>query len=446
MRLPQRFGILRSRNFYLFYMGYVSSLLGTGMSLVAIAWAVMESGAGASGLGVVMAAGVIPRIVLMAFGGAVADRYGRRRVMLGADVVRTLSQASLAAALLLPVPFAGHPPLWLFAALVAIRGVGQSFFAPALSALTVEIAPRDRLADANAMYSIARSTATICGPALGGLLIALTKPGLVIAIDAATFALSVLMLSLLKIPEVSTSPDADRDTDSVEVRATIWQDIREGWQESRSRSWLCIVTVQFAFFNLITWSPWMILGPVAARQYLGGAAPWGWIMAAEGAGSIIAGVLVIGRRLRRPLMFAALGTFCFALPDVPMALHAQVPWVASAAFISGAGDTVYSVYFSSVMQQNIPHDKLARVNGFSVVPALGIGVIGYLIDGPLASAFGSTAVFATGALYGIISSMIIVGLPAIRSVTWKSESDLAVAGDDAPIEAVPEESATTADS
>jgi hypothetical protein len=189
----------------------------------------------------------------------------------------------------------------------------------------------------------------------------------------------------------------------------------------------------------------MILGPVAARQYLGGSAPWGWIMAAEGAGSIIAGVFVLGRHPRRPLMVAALGTLCFALPDVPMALHAHAPWVAMAAFLSGAGDAVYNVYFFSAIQQNIPHDKLARVNGFSVVPALGIGVIGYVIDGALASAIGSTAVFATGALYGIISSIVIVAFPAIRSVTWKSASDLEIDGGDEPVQGAPEEAARTAD-
>jgi len=73
-----------------------------------------------------------------------------------------------------------------------------------------------------------------------------------------------------------------------------------------------VVTVQFAFFNLITWAPWMLLGPVMGRVYLGGAAVWGAIMAAQGAGAIAAGALSLGRCPRRPVVVATIGTFCYA--------------------------------------------------------------------------------------------------------------------------------------
>lgn len=70
--------------------------------------------------------------------------------------------------------------------------------------------------------------------------------------------------------------------------------------------------MQFAFFNLITWAPWMLLGPVMGRVYLGGAAVWGAIMAAQGAGAIAAGALSLGRCPRRPVVVATIGTFCYA--------------------------------------------------------------------------------------------------------------------------------------
>jgi MFS family permease len=410
--LRRRAGVLAVRNFRRFYAGYVTSLLGSSMSTVAIAWAVLESGASATGLGYVFAAAVVPQVLLMALAGAVADRLGRRRVMLGADALRCAAQASLAGAV-----FAGRPALWVFVLLAWLAGTGEAFFTPALDALTVEIAPRGQLGNANALFGLAASATRIAGPALGGLLVALTGPGVVVAADAASYAVSVLALSLLTIPggTAAATPAG---------RRALWRDMAEGWAEFRSRTWLWVTTVQFAFFNLITWAPWMLLGPVMGRAYLGGAAVWGAIMGVQGAGAIAAGLLSLGRRPRRPIVVATIGTFCYALPDVPMALHASAVWVAAAAFCCGAGSAVSGTFTGTAMQQQVPPELIARVSALSIFPAYGIGVIGYAIDGPLAAAFGPAAIFGVGAVYGLLSSAVVLTLPSVRGVTWAgSEQD-----------------------
>jgi MFS family permease len=405
--LARKAGVLRERNFRRFYVGYVTSLLGSSMSSVAIAWAVLESGAGATGLGVVFTAGVVSQVVLLPFAGAVADRLGRRRVMLCADVLRCAAQASLAAAL-----FAGRPPLWLFVLLAWLEGTGEAFFSPALDALTVEISPPDQLGNANALYGLATSAARIAGPALGGILVALAGPAVVVAADAASFGASVLALGLLRGP--AAAGRAERPA----AHRSLLGDLAEGWAEFRSRTWLWVVTVQFAFFNLITWAPWMLLGPVMGRAYLGGAAVWGAIMAVQGAGAIVAGLGSLGRRPRRPMVVATVGTFCYALPDIPMALRATAPWVAAAAFGCGAGAALSSTFFGTALQQQVPPDLLARVSSLTLFPAYGVGVIGYAIDGPLAGRFGASAVFGVGAVYGLLSSAAVLALPAIRALHW----------------------------
>jgi hypothetical protein len=345
----------------------------------------------------------------MAIAGAVADRFGRRRVMLTADALRCAAQASLAAAV-----FAGRPALWVFVLLAWLVGTGEAFFTPALDALTVEVAPRDQLGNANALYGLARSATRIAGPVLGGLLIALTGPGVVVAADAASYAVSVLALSLIRVPAARAAAGGG---DPV-VRRTLWRDMAEGWAEFRSRTWLWVTTMQFAFFNLITWAPWMLLGPVMGRAYLGGAAVWGAIMGVQGAGAIAAGLLSLGRRPRRPVVIATIGTFGYALPDVPMALHASAVWVAAAAFCCGAGSAVFSTFYGTTMQQQVPPELLARVSALSVFPAYGVGVIGYAIDGPLAAAFGPAAIFGVGAVYGLLSSAAVLTLRSVRQVTW----------------------------
>jgi MFS family permease len=401
--------VLAERNFRIFYLGYVTSLLGTWMSTVAVAWAVLQSTGSASDLGYVMAANVIPQVLLLAVAGAVADRLGRRRVMLAADVLRCFAQAALAATLL-----AGRPALWLFVLLASLRGTGEAFFSPALGALTVELAPPDQFGNANALYGLAQAATRIAGPSLSGVLVVVAGPATVIAVDAASYAVSVLALSTLSLPPACLA---------LAGRRSLLRDMAEGWSDFRSRTWLWAMTVQWAFFNLITWAPWMLLGPVAGRTYLGGAAVWGTIMAVQGAGAIVGGLLCLGKRPRRPMMVATIAMFGYTLPDVPMALHATAPWVAAAAFGCGVGSALFATFFDTAVQQHVPPDKLARVDSLTMFPSYGIGVIGYVIDGPLAGAIGAAAVFTIGAAYGLLSSAIVLTLPSVRALPWREQTD-----------------------
>jgi MFS family permease len=414
-RLRSRVGVLAERNFRRFYVGFVTSLLGSSMSTVAIAWAVLDSGVSATGLGLVFTATVVPQVLLLPLAGAIADRLGRRRVMICADAFRCAAQATLAVALAF-----GRPPLWLFVLLAWLGGMGTAFFTPALNALTVEIAPRNQLANANSLYGLAGSATRIAGPALGGVLVAVAGSAVVVAVDAATYAVSVLALSLLQLPSAGRGTAGTPGTEPP-ARSTLRADVAEGWADFRTRTWLWADTVQFAFLNLITWAPWMLLGPVEGHAYLGGAAVWGAIMAVQGAGAIVAGLACLGRHPRRPMVVAVIATFGYALPDIPMALHAAAPWVALGAFACGAGSAISSTFTSTTMQQQIPPERLARVSSLTLFPAYGIGVIGYAVDGPLAAALGPATVFGVGAVYGLLSSAIVLALPAVRAVRWRDK-------------------------
>ncbi len=191
----------RGRDFRRFYVGYTASLLGTAMSSVAIAFALLGDGGTATGLGIVFTANIVPMVAFILFGGALADRLGRRRVMLTADLVRCAAQAVLAAALA-----AGRPGLWLFVAAALAVGAGNAFFSPALSGLPVQLVPPGQLGDANALLGTAQPAAQVAGPALAGVLIAVTSPALVIAVDAGSYALSALALAGLRLREQRRAP------------------------------------------------------------------------------------------------------------------------------------------------------------------------------------------------------------------------------------------------
>lgn len=367
------------------------------MATIAVAFAVLANGGDSAALGYVFAAGVIPQVLLMIGGGVLADRIGRRPVMLGADLLRFAAQAALAAALL-----AGHVPVWVFVVLQAAEGTGEAFFTPALTALTPQMAPPGQVSDANALIGLASYTARIGGPALAGILVAAAGPAVVIAVDAASFGASVLSLALLRMPPArpaTTSP---------------LRDLADGWAAFLSRRWLLLTTVQYTLFNLFTWAPYLLLGPILAQDYLGGARAWGIIVTALAIGSVGASLALIGRRPRRPLVVSVLGSFGYPMPCLLLALHAPLVPVAVAALAAGAGSAVAGTFWATTLQLDVPPGLQARATAFSMTGAFALGGSAYAVIGPVAAVLGAQPLLAFAAVYGLASPAILLALPAIR--------------------------------
>ena len=399
-----RLAPLRERNFRRFYAGYVTSLLGTSMSGVALVFAVLGSGGTAADLGYVEAARIMPQVVFVLGAGVLADRLGRRPVMLGADTLRGCAQAALAVAL-----FLGRPQIWLFMLLAALVGVGEALFSPALDALIPQIAPNDALVSANALTGAASAATRIAGPALAGIVVAVAGAGPVIAVDAASYGASVLALAMLRLPGSRPAP----------VRPLL-HEFGEGWREFAARTWLWVITVQFALFNLITWGPYLVLGPVLARDYLGGAGPWGLIQAASGTGALLAGAAALGRKPSRPLLIATLATFAYPIPCLLLALHAPGVAVGAGAFVAGAGGALFIIFCLTAMQQQLPAGALARGSSFVTFGAFGLGALGLALAGPVAQVVGIRSVLGAGAAWAVLSSAVVVALPPVRAVRWRS--------------------------
>lgn len=386
----------------MFYVGYTTSLLGSAMSGVALTFAVLDSGGGAADLGFVFAANVVPQVLVMIGGGVLADRVARRRVMLVTDALRVAVQGTLAAAL-----FTGRPPVWVFMVLTALLSTGQGLFTPALGGLRAEVAPRDQLLDANALLGVSQSATGVIGPALAGVLISVTSPAVVIAIDAASFGVSVLSLLLLAVPPGRSATQSP------------WRDLADGWAVFRSQTWLWLITVQFALFNLFTWAPYLLLGPILARQYLGGARAWGIIGAALALGSVLTGVALVGRRPRRILVVAVTGTFGYALPCLALAAHAPLLVVVTAALAAGVGSAVFNTYDNTAMQQQIAPELLGRATSLSLTGAYALGSSGFAIIGSVATVIGASRLLYFAAAYSVLSSALVLAAPAIRAARWQ---------------------------
>lgn len=402
---------LRDRDFALFFAGYATSLLGTSMSALAVSFAVLDGGGTASDLGLVLAAGIVPQVLFVLGGGVIADRLGRRPVMLGADIARCAAQAALAGAVL-----AGRPALWVFILLAMARGTGDAVFTPALSGLTAELAPPDDLVNANALLSTARSAAMVAGPSLAGVLVAVAGSGTVIAIDAGSYAVSVLALASLRLPAAAGSAAVQRPAARLAVIRSALDDLRDGWAEFHGRAWLVITTIQFTLFNLLTWGPFLLLGPVLCRDYLGGAGAWGAVIACYGAGSVLGSLLALGRRPRRPVVAATAATLGYGLPCALLALHAPVAGVAAGALAAGTGSALAGTFSAATEQQQLPAGVLARVSAFQMVAAFSLGPLAFAAAGPVAALLGARAVLGFGAAWSTMSCAVVLALPAIRAV------------------------------
>jgi MFS family permease len=398
-RRSGRLALFAERDFRVFFAGYATSLLGSAMAPIAITFALLGHGASAAQLGYVLAAGVVPQVLFMVGGGVLADRLGRRKVMLVTDSGRMVVQATLAAAL-----FTGMPPVWLFVVLAALRGTGEAFFTPALGGLRAEIASKERLPDANALLGVVRSSTMVIGPALAGTLIVVLSPAAVVAADAATYGASVLALSLLRIPPAAATG------------STAWRDLADGWRQFRAHTWVWLTTVQWSLLNLLTYAPYLLLGPVLAHQYLGGARAWGLVVGSQAAGSVLMGLALVGRRPRRPVLVSAAGTVAVPLPCLALALHGPLAAVAAAAFAAGAGVTVSGTFSASAMQQRVPPEMLARLTAFTLTGSFALGSAGLAAVGPLADLVGPGRVLGFAAAYGLASAIAVLCLPAIRDV------------------------------
>jgi hypothetical protein len=195
-----------------------------------------------------------------------------------------------------------------------------------------------------------------------------------------------------------------------------WRDLVEGWQQFRAQTWLCVVTVQFALFNLLTWAPFLLLGPLLAREYLGGARAWGTVTAAMALGSVLAGLALVGRRPRRPLVAAVIGSYGYAAPCLMLSLHLPVYAVAVGACAAGAGSATFGTYFATVQQQRVPAEALARVTAFDLTGSYALGSAGFVVIGPLGAIVGPGRMLGFAAAYTAVSSTVVLSFRAIRSV------------------------------
>jgi MFS family permease len=196
-------------------------------------------------------------------------------------------------------------------------------------------------------------------------------------------------------------------------------DLAEGWSEFASRIWLWTIVVAAGFGNMASVGAAMVLGPLVAKQALGGASAWGAILACEGAGFLVGGLLLLRWRPRRPLLAGELALLVWALPLVCLASVRSTAVIAAGFFFSGLALEVFNVSWSTALQQHVPLEKLSRVSAYDALGSFVFIPLGLTIVGPIASAIGVTETLWLAAVVLLGSTLAALSVRDMRELERK---------------------------
>ena len=399
MRLPKTLDVLHERNFVRYMAAQTISVLGSGMAMVALAFAVLEFG-GATELGIVLLAREVPTVVFLLLGGVYADRLPRRTILIASDVLE--GSAQIATAILL---FSGQANLWNIALLQVAFGVAAAFSGPATTGFVKESVSDERLQEANALLGLSKSVFFIAGPAIGALIVTLGSPAWAMAADSVTFFVSAIFIASMRI------------TSRVPLASTsIITDLRAGWREFVERSWAVAIIASFGLFQLTLFPALLVLGPIVAKEQLGGAAAWGTILALQSVGAVAGGMYALRLKVRHPLVVSQLLVIPAGLLLLGLSIPLPLLAIAACSFAVGLGFALGNTLWITTLQRNVPEHALSRISSFDWFGSVALNPIGYALIGPIAIAIGTSQTLAIAGILNVVVCVSVLLVPSVRHV------------------------------
>ncbi|SIR99762.1 MFS transporter [Microbacterium sp. RURRCA19A] len=393
-------GPLRHAAFRWLLAARTTSIVGNAVAPIALAFAVLDLTGSAADLGLVVAARSITNVAVLLFGGVLADRLPRNLLLVGTSVAAALTQGGVAALVV-----TGSATVPALIVLSILNGAVAGVSLPASAALVPDTVPPEQLRPANALLRLGLNAGTILGASAGGILIAAVGPGWGLAVDAAAFAAAAVFFSRLRLPERAKAP-----------RASVIADLREGWREFTSRSWVWIVVLQFAVLNAAFTGAVAVLGPVVADETVGRSA-WGFVIGAQTLGFALGAVVALRWRPHRAL---GIGVAAMAFAAVPVATLAAAPVVAVLIIgfaLGGFATELFAIAWDQSLQSHIPRDALSRVYSYDMVGSFVAVPLGEAVVGPVAHAVGTTLVLWTCAALIVVATLAAASTRSVWRVT-----------------------------
>ncbi len=391
---------LRHRDFALLWSGQSISLVGDGVYTVALALETLHIDPNPAALSFVLAARLLPTVLLLVAGGVIVDRVPRRVAMLVSDVTRGLAVTAIALLVAL-----GGIQIWELVVISIFFGAADALFYPASTAVVPEILPAELLVQGSALNATSHTAAQVLiGPALGGVIVASLGFGWAFAVDAASFAVSGgCLLAMARLPRPHPSGRSPLS------------EAREGLRYCRSQPWLWGTIVAGGIANFVCFSPLAILIPLLVNNVLhGSAVALGLVFAAGGVGGIAVSLLVVRRGApRRRITAMWVGWAIAAAGVVGLAVSPDV-WLAGASVLVVLGMLQYgNLLWNPIMQELVPEDLIGRASSVDWTISLSLSPLGVVTAGALAGAIGVRTTILIGGVISLLMTGVLF-LPGVR--------------------------------
>ena len=406
-RFGATFSSLKVRNYRIFFMVQLISITGTWMQSVAQSWLVLKLTGSGLDLGITAALQFLPTLLFASFGGLIADRTDKRKL-----VMATQSSAAALALVLAGLTLSGHVQLWMVWTLAFGLGLVNSFDTPARQSFVVEMVGRKQLPNAVSLNSAVFTSARVLGPAVAGVLIALVGTGWCFLYNGLSYIPVVFGLFLMRPDELHRTAPVQR------ARGQVVEGFRYAWSrpELRLPLFLMAVVGTFAFnFNVV-------LPLMATREFHAGAPVFGVLLSVMGAGSLVGALIAASREspTHRVLVMAAAGfgalmTAAALMPTLPLELAALLPM--------GAFMITFQATTNSLLQNNSDPAFRGRVMALYVMLLVGTTPIGGPLVGLIAEHYGARSAMALGGVATLLAAIV-----AMLAMRRKSNVEARAAG------------------
>jgi MFS family permease len=392
----QTFASLSNPNYRRYFTGQAISMVGTWMQSIAQSWLVLELTGSGTALGIVVALQTLPILILGPYGGVIADRMDKRRLMIGLQ-----SMMGVLALVLGTLTITGEVRLWHVYVLALLLGFNNCFENPARQAFVLEmVGPKD-LRNAVSLNSVLVNCARAVGPAVAGIIIATGGLGLCFLLNAVSFVAVVISLTTLDVAALN------RSVPTVRSRGQL----REGFSYVRRTPTLAIPLLMMGLIGCLAYEFQVVLPVLADRTFHGGAQTYGFMTGAMGIGAVVGGLYVAAKGTTglRPLV-GSTGVFGVVILGAAVAPNLPLELVAM-TLVGAASVSVLSKGNSTLQLEAAPHMR-GRVMALWVVAFLGSTPIGGPIVGAVSEHFGGRAGLMLGAAACLVAAAM--GALAVR--------------------------------
>ena len=383
-----------------FFVARFITNFGNGMSPIALAFGILALPNGSANiLGLVLGVTTAMFVIMAPFGGVIADKYGRAR-MVG------LTDMLAGAILFIQVGFfaTGQVPLAVLLIVNGCYGLLWGIFWPAFTGIMPTIVPKEGLQKANAINALMTNSGLILGAASAGFLIDAYGAAITLGIDAITFILSGIMVFSLRhlTPRIKDSKN------------TMIDDLVHGWKVFISFKWIVIVVVSFSFIVMCWAAAENVLGPLIALEHFNGAKSWSIVITAESIGLFVGAIIAMKIKLKYPIRFLQISTITITFYTLSLAKPQSLYVIAFCAFLWGITLDLWSTLWYTALHRKVPQEALSRVSSFDALGSLIFKPVGLAIAAPLSVLMGIEALLYL--LAGI--TVLAIVLPLFSKDVW----------------------------